>query len=326
MKHAIIGASGHFEYALQAMPHLDMDRFVGFAPGSADEEVRAAYQEYFEAAGTTYYDDYLQMLEKEKPEVVVVNPHYYLNGPIAIACMERGIHCFVEKPICFNLEELEKIEKLHSEKGVQITAMMYYRYQPAFHAALQAVEEGRIGTPLLITAQKSYKMGIKPAWTHSREKFGGIIRWVGAHAIDLLYLLTQGKIAAVTAETSLEGNCGFGEVEASALCSYTLDNGGSATLNLDYLRPESAPTHGDDRLKVVGDNGVVEVYDEKAFLTNDNGESELPLSAEVSIYADFIGQITMGKACRISISDALGVAKLCIQTQKAADLKKTIKL
>jgi len=326
MKHAIIGASGHFEYALQAMSHLDMDRFVGFAPGSPDEEVRSTYQEHFEAAGTNYYDDYREMLEKEQPDIVVVNPHYYLNGPITIACMERGIHCFVEKPICFNLEELEAIERLSGNGEVQIAAMMYYRYQPAFHAAIQAIKEGKIGEPLLITAQKSYKMGVKPEWTHSRAKFGGIIPWVGAHAIDLLYLLTGGEIESVTAETSLEGNQGFGEVEASALCSYNLKNGGIATINLDYLRPESAPTHGDDRLRVAGEIGVVEVLNEKAFLINADGETELSLEKEFPIYADFIEQITEGKPARISSSDVFGVAKLTLCTQEAADTHKAISL
>ncbi|HIA06907.1 MAG TPA: Gfo/Idh/MocA family oxidoreductase [Flavobacteriales bacterium] len=326
MKHAIIGASGHFEYALQAMAYLEIDRFVGFAPGSPDEDVKSAYQEHFEAAGTKYYDDYLEMLDKERPDVVVINPHYYLNGPITIACMERGIHCFVEKPICFNLEELAAIERLAKEGEAQIAAMMYYRYQPAFHAAIQAIEDGKIGVPLLITAQKSYKMGVKPPWTHSRAKFGGIIPWVGAHAIDLLYLITGGEIAAVTAETSLEGNHGFGEVEASALCCYRLNNGGNASINLDYLRPESAPTHGDDRLRVAGEKGVVEVINDKASLITDDGEIELMLSQEVPIYADFIRQVTTGEACRNPAEDVFGSAKLCIQTEEAANLNKEVTL
>jgi len=240
--------------------------------------------------------------------------------------MERGIHCFVEKPICFNLEELEDIERLSAKGEAQIAAMMYYRYQPAFDAAIQAVRAGKIGEPLLITAQKSYKMGVKPAWMHSRAKFGGIIPWVGSHAIDLVYLLTGGELAAVTAETSTEGNRGFGDVESAALCCYTLNNGGSASINIDYLRPESALTHGDDRLRVAGEKGVVEVLNEKAFLLTDDGEAELLLSDEVSIYADFIGQIAKGVACRIPAKDVFGVAKLCIQTQNAAHLNRAISL
>ena len=326
MKHAIIGASGHFEYALQSIPHLAMDGFVGFAPGSPDEDVRSVYEEKLRSYVSTYHDDYIDMLDAEQPDVVVVNPHYYLNGPVTIACMERGIHCFVEKPICFTLEELESIKRLHMEKGAQIAAMMYYRYHPAFYAALQAIRDGRIGEPLMITAQKSYKMGVKPAWTHSREKFGGIISWVGAHAIDLVYVIAGGEIAEVTAHTTTLGNHGFGEVEGSALCCYRLKNGGHASINIDYLRPESASTHGDDRLRVAGDKGVVEVLNERAILITDEGHTELTLFEEVPIYANFIQQIITGETCQIPVADVFGVAKLCIQTQNAADLNKAITL
>ena len=326
MKHAIIGASGHFEYALQAMADLEMDRFVGFASGSPDEDVSSAYQEYFETAGTRYYDDYLEMLDKETPDVVVINPHYYLNGPITIACLERGIHCFTEKPICFNIQELESIEHLVANGTAQIVSMMYYRYQPAFHAALTAVAGGMIGEPIEIVAQKSYKMGVKPEWTHTRANFGGIIPWVGTHAIDLIYAISRGQLVTVTAETSLEGNQGYGELEGSASCHYILKNGGTATANLDYLRPESAPTHGDDRLRVAGKKGVIEVKNERAILITENGEEELPLSEEVSIYADFIEQIVSGNRCRLAAEDIFGVARLVLQTQEAADSQKVISL
>ena len=38
----------------------------------------------------------------------------------------------------------------------------------------------------------------------------------------------------------------------------TMRNGGVASVTLDYLRPESAPSHGDERLRIAGSRGVVE--------------------------------------------------------------------
>ena len=119
--------------------------------------------------------------------------------------------------------------------------------------------------------------------------------------------------------SSLEGNQGFGDVEGSGTCRYTLKNGGSAVANLDYLRPESAPSHGDDRLRVVGEKGIIEVRDEKAILRVGSETEELIQDEEVLIYADFIAQIKSGKACRLSTEDIFGVAKLTILTQEAAD-------
>src|SRR3954451_3298074 len=38
----------------------------------------------------------------------------------------------------------------------------------------------------------------------------------------------------------------------------TMRNGGVASVTLDYLRPEPAPTHGDERLRIAGTRGVIE--------------------------------------------------------------------
>ena len=38
-----------------------------------------------------------------------------------------------------------------------------------------------------------------------------------------------------------------------------MDNGGSATMHLDYLRPLTASGHGDDRLRVSGTRGIVDI-------------------------------------------------------------------
>ena len=47
-------------------------------------------------------------------------------------------------------------------------------------------------------------------------------------------------------------------METATASVLQLDNGGLATLRVDYFRPETAPTHGDDRLRLAGTKGIVE--------------------------------------------------------------------
>jgi len=77
---------------------------------------------------------------------------------------------------------------------------------------------------------------------------------------------------------------------------------------------------------LAGEKGVVEVINDKASLITDDGEIELMLSQEVPIYADFIRQVTTGEACRNPAEDVFGSAKLCIQTEEAANLNKEVTL
>ena len=61
-----------------------------------------------------------------------------------------------------------------------------------------------------------------------------------------------------------------------------------ATVTVDFLRDEDADTHGDDRIRVVGDKGILEVKDERLYLFKDGEEQELELSDAPDIFLDFI--------------------------------------
>ncbi|MBN4070968.1 Gfo/Idh/MocA family oxidoreductase [Crocinitomix catalasitica] len=324
MKLVIIGSSGHVEYAIKAKPQ---EGFAAFAPGSADEDVQTFYDNQLKESGTKFYDSYIEMLDAEHADLAVINPHYYLNGAITIECLKRGMHCFVEKPLSLNLNELAEIKDLHENGSAQLCTMMDYRYNHSFVAAYECIQNGMIGQPLLVTAQKSYKMGNKPEWTHSREKFGGLISWVGSHAIDWIYWMLGDEFEEVTANQTTVGNKGFGELESSALCFYRLKNGGQASVNIDYLRPGTAETHDDDRIRIAGDKGVVEILKKKACLiTEEEGIHELPTSEQENIFNAFVRQIQEGFPSRIDSQSIFKVTEICIKTQQAADTKQAIKL
>ena len=50
-----------------------------------------------------------------------------------------------------------------------------------------------------------------------------------------------------------------GTLATAAHCIFALDSGAVASADIDYMRPEGAPTHGDDRMRAVGEKGVIEV-------------------------------------------------------------------
>src|SRR5439155_548896 len=61
-----------------------------------------------------------------------------------------------------------------------------------------------------------------------------------------------------------------------------LDRGGTGIVHADYFRPEKTPTHGDDRLRVAGTKGIVEVRAGCCTLLGENGvELDITDSVEV---------------------------------------------
>lgn len=321
-KIAIIGASGHWSYAIDGLKEYADAKLAGFAPGTSEEknQVLSTFDSYI-SKGVPFYDDYTMLLEDIKPDVAVINPYYYLNGPITIECLKRGIHCFTEKPLTFYRDELKLIKKLVDEKNLRLSTMLEYRYHPAFYAAYCAVTEGRIGTPIHITAQKSYKSGKKPEWMHTRKKFGGLISWVGSHALDWINWMTENGVEHIKAMETVVDNHGNGEMESSGIVLMRLKNGGQASVNIDYLRPSGAETHGDDRLRIAGKNGIIEVMkDHVKIIDGKYNEEPLAVEEKLQMFAEFLKYIDYeNHPYRQSLTDVYALTELCIEAQEAAD-------
>ena len=108
---------------------------------------------------------------------------------------------------------------------------------------------------------------------------------------------------------------------------FRLSNGGTAMINLDYLRPSTAPTHGDDRLRIAGSEGVIEVIDDRTHLIrSDEAPRDLSLPPEENFLVNLHGERT-GKAPHIIGPDeAIKVTRLCLRAREAADTGNVIAL
>ena len=327
MKAVIIGTSGHIDLALEVRDRLPQLSFVGIAPGSADEDTRDFFLDRLEKSLIPFYDDYRRMLDREKPHVAVVAPFFFLQSAVACDCMERGIHVFVEKPMAVSLEQLERLRRAHAHARVALCPMLESRYRPEFHAAYRAVREGLIGEPLLITAQKSYKLGARHAMYTHRATYGGTIPWVAIHAIDWIQWFSGGKITEIAARQTARGNLGHGELESSGACLFRLSNSGTGIVSFDYFRPRSAPTHGEDRLRVAGEKGVVEIAaGEATVCTGDAPRLPLAKDEPVSIFQEFIRHIEAGVPLRMSAEEAFAVSELSLRAREAADTGTSIRV
>ena len=112
----------------------------------------------------------------------------------------------------------------------------------ALRAIESAVAAGAIGAVRMIHGRKSYKLGERGPLYRRRDRYGGMLPWVGVHAIDLILAL-GGPCDGVMAAQSDRGNRGHGELEMSAATILRLSGGAIGTVTADYLRPGGAPRH-----------------------------------------------------------------------------------
>ena len=98
-----------------------------------------------------HYVIYEEMLDKEKPDIVVLcsrHPQEHFEQ-IKIAA-ERGIHIYCEKPMTVSLAEADAIVELVEKHHVKLCMAHPARYSLAFRTMKAMVEAGEIGTPVCV--------------------------------------------------------------------------------------------------------------------------------------------------------------------------------
>lgn len=319
MNIAFIGGSGHYGLAFQALETRQDLRVVGLAKGCAEEDMTGLARLLPEMP---VQEDYRAMLDREKPDLAVVNPWYCLNAEIASECLSRGIHVFCEKPLATTLDDLEALQTTWQQSGCALAGMFNLRGAPWFLAIRQAIEAGEIGEVRLLHGQKSYRMGVRPEFYRRRALYGGMLPWVGIHAIDWVLQL-GGTCEWLSASQSSLCNRRQGELESSAALLMRLSNQAIATVTADYFRPDGSARHDDDRLRVTGTRGMLEAIDGRVYLENEHPRRELELPAAQDQFSAFLEAIVSGNT-RAWGESALESSRISLLARLSGDERRTI--
>jgi predicted dehydrogenase len=330
MKFALIGHRGHFDYYHQvlddipefgvvavaaAQPGESMDRFAA-APGVTPETPR--------------YADYNEMLERESPDLVQVCVQNNLVPGFVSMCLQRGIPVMSEKPLAMDLETLSHLYELAQETEVPLAPLHGYRRFDCFTAVQDAVQKGRIGEPQASFSQISYKWGKKRGDHFKRRTtFPGLVPFIGIHAIDWLVWILGDVFVEVTGWESTTAHPEYPGCASQAGFLLRMRNGGVAAVTLDYLRPMSAPTHGDERMRFTGTTGVVEslaMNESIRLISEADGVVEMEVPRFENWYTTFVRSVRGECPSFISVADAFRVTEIAIKTQQAIDGGRVVSL
>lgn len=271
MRIAFIGGNGH-HYLRQAASQRPDDFDLALAGDGYDND--AARQRLAGIEGAAWYDDPRVMLDEFKPDVVNIGAVYGYNGDIVAEALQRDIAVVSDKPIAATWAQLDRLRSLTAKHAVPLLTEFPFRAQPEFRAAEVVVRQGEIGEVVLATAQKSYRFGTRPKWYGDRRSYGGTVLWVASHGIDVIRFATGRRFERVAGQSGNLSKPQYGRMADHTVNLFRLDNGGSAVVHADYLRPAAAKTHGDDRLRIVGSRGQIEVRDERCWLITDDHEAQ----------------------------------------------------
>ena len=188
--------------------------------------------------------------------------------------------------------------------------------------------KGHVGEVCQVTTQKSYKWSERPAWFSSRARLGGTIPYIGIHSLDTIRWVTGLDFTHLAAFHGVIGRPEMGETENHASILARLSNGASVTARLDYLRPAAARTNSDDRLRIIGTKGVIEVNegDEAISLITGDKTERIQFGETENIFVEFVKFLRGGPVPRITADDSFYITEVVLRAREAADGKKIVTL
>jgi UDP-N-acetyl-2-amino-2-deoxyglucuronate dehydrogenase len=162
-------------------------------------------QKLAEKYGATPYQDYREMLARERLDVVNICTPSGLHGEHACAVMRSGRHVIVEKPMEIRREALDEMLRVQQETGVKLAVISQHRFDPASHQVHDLVEEGAFGRLVLGNVQvpwwRSQQYYDSGAWRGTWAlDGGGVLMNQSIHSIDLLRWL-MGPVRSIYAYT-----------------------------------------------------------------------------------------------------------------------------
>jgi len=254
----LIGCSNHWRSYAEARAALPGLEVAAVATASPDERLAQFDGAPGVTDATRRCDSPEALLADGVVDAVQVSTRFDVAGRWIVAALERGLPVMAEKPLASSLDALAAVQAAAGRAGTPVCAMHGQRGTPLIAAARAAVRGGATGTPLVAHNQKSYRWGARPDSYRRRSTFPGVAPWIGVHVFDWLLWILGDRFEQVS---GLEGvsRPDYPACASQAAYLLRLSDAGVATVTLDYLRPEAAPTHGDERIRLAGPAGVVDL-------------------------------------------------------------------
>ena len=312
----ILGLEGHISEVLDPLPQLPDVELAAVSDADAAQRAKAAKYP------ARQYTDHLDLLNHERLDVAALCGNHGERQALLLECAKRKINVVSEKPLALNTADLDEVRRAVAASGIHLSMLISMRFLPEFQALREAVASGQIGEVVQVTAQKSYKLGQRPEWMKHRKSYGGTIPFIGIHLVDLMRFTTGRELIHLASHEARVGHPEIGEMENTAVSLYRLDNGGNGSFHLDYCRPESADSHGDDRLRIAGTEGVVE-YQESIGVTlmpaRGPQRKISPLPPAKSFFIDYLESVYAGKPAGLSLEDIYRANEIVLTARDAAD-------
>lgn len=215
--------------ACAAVPELDLVAGCDLRPE------RRAWAEQQGVCAT--YADALSLLEREKPELVLIATPPDSHRDLCLLALQHGAHVLCEKPFVTRLPEADDVVVAAAQAGRNVVVNNQYRYLDTYLKTKQAIARGDFGRPYLIQAwQQMYHPPYQEKNWRSALTQSTLYEF-GSHPLDLFSFFFDALPQTITAHIPTVRH----DTEADVLVQATLRYPDERVATLMMNRVSHAP-------------------------------------------------------------------------------------
>jgi UDP-N-acetylglucosamine 3-dehydrogenase len=233
--------------AIMGVPNLELAALCTRNP----ERLAALAQKY---GVKKSYRDYGDLLADRDIDAVSIVTMWDQHTAPAVAALDAGKHVFLEKPMASTLADCKEIIAASQRSRGILQIGHICRFNPRYRMAKQAIEAGRIGRIVAMSSRRN----IPAAWTPEILNKIGPIVGDAIHDTDLMLWFTRERIVSAYAQTVDVRGLKYPDIGQTM---YRFAGGATATLETVWCMPEKTPFDIDERMSIIGTEGVIQVQD-----------------------------------------------------------------
>ena len=235
----------HIEHLAQNIPEAELVTICSLNPSDIE-----SFAEQFNVPKVT--TDYNTLLVDPQIDAVLVTAPTNTHVEISQAAAKAGKHIFCEKPIAFDLEQIDETLAIVEKAGVKFQVGFNRRFDASFKRVREAVASGEIGEPhiMRITSRDPAPPPIEYV-----KVSGGIFLDMTIHDFDMARYLIGDEVVEVYATGGVRVDPKIGEAGDIDTTVITLRFQNGVIGTIDNSR--EAVYGYDQRVEVFGSKGMV---------------------------------------------------------------------
>jgi predicted dehydrogenase len=173
------------------------------------------------------------LLDKEKPEIVIIGTPPDVHRDLCLLALDRGAHVFCEKPFVRTVNEADEIIEAAERRRLTVFVNNQYRFMKIYRLTQELIASGEYGSPFLIQCwqQMLHPPSLEQNW-RARLTLSTLYEF-GTHPLDLICFFFGALPVSISAHIPSPRRC----LEADVVVQATLrfPGGQLATLLLNRI-------------------------------------------------------------------------------------------